>query len=84
MNRLYEQIIPKKTVIFEPDGSKFLALDFGKQGVSKVRLIPPKDDSEQERQKGHVRVQKALNYVYDNIERDMAAQKTAETKEEYI
>lgn len=31
MNRLYEQIIPRRTVIIEPDGSKFLSLDYGKQ-----------------------------------------------------
>jgi|GEM_PF-5969977 hypothetical protein len=84
MNRLYEQIIPRRTVIIEPDGSKFLSLDYGKQGVTTVRLIPPKDDSEQDRQEGHARVQKVLNYISDNIKRDMTAQKTAERKEEYI
>ena len=71
----YEQIIPKKTKTVQPDGIIVYTYDYGKQGTTTVRLIPPEDDSERARQEGHVRVQKVLNDIAAHIERDMVAQK---------
>ena len=74
MGRQYEQVIPIKTVTILPDGVQLITLNYGKQGTSTVRLVPPppEKDTERERQVGHDRVQGIMNDVSIHIRQSIA------------